>query len=239
MTKQPSLAIQYVNYKTKHYLKDSLLSLVVDAEKSGINYHVYILDNASGDDLSDLQQDKVTIMTSEVNIGFGAGHNLLSEQHASDYMLLLNPDTLLVEENTVERMIRSLEQSVDAVALGPCLIGADKKPQAWDHGELDFKSGLYSPKSYWKKRTKKSEVAWVSGAASLIKTDAFKNVGGFDKDFFLYKEEEDLLLRLRQSGLKTFYDPSIKVLHIGSVVANKDLPYFEESIAIYDRKHLS
>lgn len=134
-------------------------------------------------------------------------------------------------------MINSLNTALGAAAVGPCLLGEDMNPQAWDHGELDLSSGTDSPKSFYEPRTEKAEVAWVSGAASLVRTAEFKVIGGFDENFFLYKEEEDLSVRLRQAGHKVFYDPSIHVQHIGSVVANKDSGYFEESIAYYDQKH--
>ena len=232
-----TLAIQFVNYKTKKYLQASISDVLKDAEASGLDYHVYVLDNASGDDLSDLQSEHVTVKMSDTNSGFGAGHNQLSLLHDCEYTLLLNPDVRLIEEDTLARMIDSLNEEPAAVALGVRLVGKNKKQQGWDHGELDLSSGADSPKSFWEPRNQKGEVAWVSGAATLIKTAAFKNVSGFDEVFFLYKEEEDLLLRLRQKGLKTFYDPTITILHYGSVVANKSLPYFEQSIAIYDRKH--
>lgn len=237
MSDSPTLAIQYVNYKTRDYLRSSLTDVMADAQSSALDYKVYILDNASGDNLRDLEREKVAIKYSDTNVGFGAGHNLLASLHDSEYTLLLNPDTRFIEPDTIARLIASLASSPSVAAVGPRLLGRNEEQQEWDHGELDFTSGDDSPGSYWKPRADAGEVAWVSGAASLLRTAAFKSVGGFDEKFFLYKEEEDLFLRLRQKGYTIHYDPSIAIVHIGSVVANKHSRHFEQSIAYYNQKH--
>ncbi|RYF28762.1 MAG: glycosyltransferase family 2 protein [Chloroflexi bacterium] len=237
MINNPTLAIQYVNYHTIDYLRSSIADAVADLNGSAIDYKIYILDNASGDDLGEFKHDDIVTVYSDQNVGFGAGHNKLSTIHDSDFTLLLNPDTRILQPNTIKRMIDSLLASPNAVAVGPRLVGQDEQQQAWDHGELDISSRPDSPTSYWEARSEKGAVAWTSGAASLFKTAAFKSVGGFDEKFFLYKEEEDLCLRLRQQGHNIVYDPTISITHIGSVVANKDLPYFEQSISYYNEKH--
>ena len=61
----------------------------------------------------------------------------------------------------------------------------------------------------------------MSGAVMLISRDAFDGVGGFDEQFFLYKEDEDLCLRLRQADRQVLYEPAVSVRHLGSVVAQR------------------
>lgn len=235
---QPEIAIQFVNYQTKNYLEQSLTDVKSDLQGTGIDYAIYILENGSGDDLSDLEQEQVYIKTSSANLGFGAGHNVLASAHDSPYILILNPDIKIIEEATIARLKQSLEQINEADVVGPRLITKQNEPQEWDHGELDFSHGNDSPTSYWEVRTKRGAVAWVSGAAMLIKTEAFRAAGGFDENFFLYKEEEDLCLRFRQLGYQTYYVPDVTVLHYGSVVANKANRYFAQSIRYYKKKHL-
>lgn len=89
---QPELAIQFVNYKTKDYLKQSIADVKTDLRGADIDYAIYVLENGSGDNLSDLEQEQVYIKTSPANLGFGAGHNVLASAHESRYMLILNPD---------------------------------------------------------------------------------------------------------------------------------------------------
>lgn len=233
---KPKLAIQFVNYKTKQYLTQSLKDVLIDLGNQE-DYKIYILDNDSGEDLSDLRQERVSVKNSSKNVGFGAGHNLLAKEHSAEYILILNPDIRIIEPNTITRLMQSLQETPEAAVVGPKLTTKEDTLQEWDHGELDVNSGKYSPKSYWEERSDKGEVAWVSGAVLLIKGDAFKFIGGFDESFFLYKEEEDLCLRLRKKGLKTYYNPRITVTHYGSVVTSKSNEHFVESIEYYNKKH--
>ena len=80
------------------------------------------------------------------------------------------------------------------------------------------------------------EVAWVSGAVFLIKSDVFEKAGGFDENFFLYKEEEDLCISIRKLGEKIFYNPEIRFMHISSVVAKKEI-HMPASAKYFNEKH--
>ena len=75
--------------------------------------------------------------------------------------------------------------------------------------------------SYWRETDTRQEVAWVSGAAMLVERAAFLALGGFDEKLFLYKEDEDLCLRLREAGWQVVYEPAAAVRHLGSVVADQ------------------
>ena len=69
-----------------------------------------------------------------------------------------------------------------------------------------------------------ADAAWVSGAACLVARHAFDAVGGFDPGFFLYKEEEDLFLRIRRAGGRVRYLPSVRVRHDGAATASRERP---------------
>ncbi len=215
------LTIQVVNYKTKKYLDECLESILNDLASASFLFEILVLDNHSGDDLSGLEKKypAVRFYYSDKNGGFGAEHNFLAQKSEGEYILILNPDIKIVQPNTTVRLIK-LAGEAGAAVVGPKLIN-EKGQQHWDHGELGKnpiknKLGL----SYWKVRKNRGEVAWVSGAVFLVRRGEFEKIGGFDEKFFLYKEEEDLCLRLRQTGLKVIYDPSIEVFHHGSVVAS-------------------
>lgn len=237
--------IQLVNYKTKDYLIECLTSLAVDLKDFSNKYSVAILDNASGDDLSDIrslfpQFQNLEIYQGEKNSGFGGGHNFLAKKGESEYLLLLNTDLKFIEQNTVWRLLKTAENNGSQVT-GPRLIKENGKTQLWDHGEL--KGWLASfilnlGHNYWRKQKKITEVAWVSGAVFLINQKWFDDLGGFDEAFFLYKEEEDLCWRLREKGGKVIYDPTITVFHKGSVVAKKS-EHMEKSLDYFLDKHLS
>ncbi|QBQ54496.1 glycosyltransferase family 2 protein [Nitrosococcus wardiae] len=238
------IAIQIVNYKTKKYLIKSLKDVFDDLSNCTFTYKINILDNCSGDDLSDLELEfkenkNIAFYYSNKNLGFGAGHNLLAKKSSSKYILLLNPDIEFIEEDTIKRLMEKAEKSDDIKVVGPKLIGKDGKVQVYDHGELHgFTAWVINNagNAYWKDRSVEGEVAWVSGAVFLIKRSAFEKVGGFDENYFLYKEEEDLCLGIRKLGGKIMYVPDIKLEHYNSVVAKK-ANFMPASKIYYVKKH--
>ncbi len=239
------LIIQIVNYKTKKYLGECLTTLLADLKNSTLKYAIFILDNDSGDNLSDLEKKyrghgKISFYASEKNLGFGAGHNVLSKKAKSRYILILNPDVKFIEEKTTERLYKRITENPKIKVVGPQLITKEGNVQWWDHGELHGLVAfiaLNTGSSYWRKRNNLSKVAWVSGAVFLVEREIFENLEGFDEKFFLYKEEEELCWRIRKRGGKIIYDPSITVFHYGGVVGKKS-DHQENSVQYFIDKHL-
>jgi len=120
------IRIQIVNFKTKRYLLECLASVAEDLKSFSDKYSVAILDNASGDDLSDLSsqfpQLKIEIHQTEKNLGFGAGHNLLAKQGEAQWLLLLNPDMRFIQPETIRRLICCARDS-QADVVGPRIAG--------------------------------------------------------------------------------------------------------------------
>lgn len=237
------LVIQIVNYKTKDYLGSLLADLIKDLENSELKYEINILDNNSGDNLLEIEnkyrQQNVSFYYSDKNLGFGGGHNFLSKKSNSKYILILNPDIRFIEKRTIDRLFFRISNDEKIKVVGPKLLTEERKPQAWDHSELKSllaKISLWSGNSYWKNRDKTIEVAWVSGAVFLIEKLIFDKINGFDEKFFLYKEEEDLCLRIRNLGYDILYIPDIKIMHIGSVVA-KLSNHMQKSMEYFLKKH--
>jgi N-acetylglucosaminyl-diphospho-decaprenol L-rhamnosyltransferase len=220
------LAIQLVNYRTRSFLERCLATVVPDLECSGIDYEVNLLDNDSGESLDELARGIrfARSFDSPTNVGFGAGHNLLAGKTSAPYLLILNPDVEFLNPGTAERLLATLESSDRVAAVGPKLLRADGSAQAYDHGRLHglrAQIALRGGHSYWRETALSQNVAWVSGAALLVDHAAFDRIGGFDANLFLYKEDEDLCLRLRGAGWDVRYDPTITVRHHGSVVADR------------------
>lgn len=184
------LRIQIVNYRTKKYLIQCVGSLLDDLRPSAIKAKIAILDNASGDDLSDIKNlfpdAPISIFENQENMGFGAGHNLLAAKSMAEtrYLLILNPDIKVQEENTLVRMLRQADK-LAADVIGPRLVTTANKTQHWDHGELRgslARITLAAGGSYWKEQDKLTEAAWVSGAFFLIRKKLFDKIGGFDEN---------------------------------------------------------
>jgi N-acetylglucosaminyl-diphospho-decaprenol L-rhamnosyltransferase len=228
------VAIQVVNYRTRAHLEACLPTVLADVPEA----RVLVLDNASGDDLSGLASPRVEVVMGEANVGFGAGHNLLAARHDAGAVLVLNPDTRFVEPRTVERLLEALGGDVHAV--GPRLVTADGKWDPRDHGELrGFRARVAQAagSSHYRRRDAPADAAWVSGAACLVLRSAFDAVGGFDPGFFLYKEEEDLFLRIRRAGGRVLYLPSVRVRHDEAAVASRDV-HMPASAARFADKHI-
>jgi GT2 family glycosyltransferase len=236
------VAVQVVNYRTVERLAGCLRSVLDDLAPSGLAFEVLVLDNASGDDLSALaaRHPEVAFSTAERNLGFGAGHNRLAALHRARALLLLNPDAELVEPGTVARLLAELRRDRAIAAVGPQLVSASGAVDLRDHGELrGFRARVAQAAghSHYRRRDAPADVAWVSGAACLVAREWFDAVGGFDPGFFLYKEEEDLFLRIRRRGGRVRYLPSVRVRHEGEAVASRQ-DHLAGSVARYARKHI-
>ena len=189
-------------------------------------FEINLLDNASGEDLDDLaaRVPNCRAFTAPTNLGFGGGHNFLARKTEAQYLLILNPDVEFLFPDTVRRLLLPVA-SVDRVkAAGPKLLTAEGQAQPYDHGRLHglrAEIALRGGHSYWRHTGTRQEVAWVSGAAMLVERAAFVPLGGFDEKLFLYKEDEDLCLRLREGGWQVIYEPGAAIRHQGSVVADQ------------------
>lgn len=218
--------------------------LFEDLEGTELKYEINVLDNNSGDDLTDIEEKykerKIRFFQSDENLGFGGGHNFLSKKADADYLLLLNPDIKFIEERTVERLFCEIKKNNKTKVVGPKLVTEKNEAQRWDHGRLNgllATVALRSGRSHWKNAKRSLEVAWVSGAVFMIEKKIFDQIDGFDENFFLYKEEEDLCLRIRELGYEIWYFPGIRVMHIGSVVAKKS-EHMWKSANYFIEKHL-
>ena len=237
------LAVQIVNFNTKAYLRPCIESLLVALRRAGRDGRVLVLENGSDDDLSALETElgpDVRVHVSNVNLGFGAGHNLLARRARSEFLCLVNPDVVVPDDADVLGALLAPFADPAVAATGPLLVTGDGAPQRWDHGELDGLRARISNaagEAYWRPREERAEVAWVSGAFVVLRREAFEAVGGFDERFFLYKEEEDLCLRLRRAGRRIVYEPAVRVRHAGGVVARRDREHFAPSIEHYVQKN--
>ncbi|WP_320670236.1 glycosyltransferase family 2 protein [Patulibacter defluvii] len=238
----PQLVVQIVNFRTRSYLERCLDGLLDELAASGIDHRVLVLENGSGDDLADLvagHGDRVELVLSADNLGFGGGHDLLAAHEDSPFLCCLNPDVAIEQRGVLRPLLAHFDDPA-VVAVGPLLRTAEGAPQVWDHGEL---RGLRARvangagHAHWRPRRQPLDVAWVSGAFLLLRRSAFAAVGGFDPRFFLYKEEEDLCLQLRRAGGRIVYDPRVSARHVGGVVARRE-EHLETSIARYVEKNL-
>jgi GT2 family glycosyltransferase len=222
------VSIIYVNWNCEEEILASIAS--VRERSQAIEYEIIVVDNASPQGSSRLRLDPdVGLIRSSANGGFGAGCNLGARHAAGRYLLFLNPDTRFLNDVLAE-LVQFLDKHPCAAIAGPLVEdGAGKLSfeagrslptlfnEFLQHSTLAFKF----PKSPWTSRPYLSswdhrstrEVETVLGACMLVRSDAFRKIGGFDEAFFLYSEELDLCHRFRRDGLQIWYVHTARLLH--------------------------
>lgn len=225
------LSILIVTYNSARLIEPLLQH--VAQEIKHLATEVFVVDNASRDGTVEVvarTHPWVHLIPSQVNLGFAAGNNLAAKQAKGRYLLLLNPDAI-PHPGSLKQALALLDQHPDVGLAGGELIGTDgsRQPSARMfptlRDELFTLSGLAAkfPNSSffarldrrWANPDQDAVVDWIPGAFVFIPRTVFDRLNGFDERFFLYYEEVDLCRRMQQSGLKNYYWPGLKALHIG------------------------
>lgn len=234
------LSIIIVNYKSEKYLEKCLSSV---AEKiPSLNCEIIVVNN--GSNLNIALPKNINCVNTGKNRGFGTACNLGAKIAKGEFILFLNPDTEIVSENISELLNRLAEDKKIAV-IGPKLIKEKGEVQEWCAGkEFSFwrlfknNLGIIDSKKIWKSQ-KEILADWVSGAAFFVKKEIFNKAGGFDRNFFMYFEDDDLCKRIRKLGYDVLYYPNFAVLHKGGKSWDNSLKqkmHFFRSMLAYARK---
>ena len=256
----PMISVVTVNFNTAHHVLRSLETLSVDSHPRIAQ--AIIIDNASSDDsreqLSHLQ-GKVQIEWNQQNIGFGRANNQAIEQVDTAYVCLVNPDVRLTDKS-LTTMAEYLDTHPNVAAVGCAMVSRDGEVAAesfryqptktasiakYLHVPKGIRRALGMPDYYMdldalKDQTEPVEVDILSGACMLMRVEAFREVGGFDPEFFLYWEDTDLSVRLRQSGWKLHVLPTVEAIHFKtSSQSRQSLQFwlqFGRSMGLYFKK---
>ena len=227
------LGIVIVNYNTRERLRDCLQSLQANR---GVSFVAYVVDNCSTDGSAAMVRQAfpgVHVIESAVNGGYSYANNLglraILALEPPPYVLLLNPDTVLPPE-ALAQTLHFFKTHPDAGIVGPKLVMAN--------GQLDLAcrrsfpdpvNSIYHilgldtrfPKNPRLARynltfldeDEGAQVDSVVGAFMSIRTLALQQAGLLDESYFMYGEDLDLALRIKQRGWKVYYDPTVKVIH--------------------------
>lgn len=170
---------------------------------------VIVVDNASSDaSVTCAREHGATVIEAGANLGFGPGCNLGAEAAETPFLLFLNPDARLLPD-TLPTLLATAAEHPRAAAFGPLILDADGVPETprartlLDDGPAMMDSVPTTTRS----------VAFLSGACLLVRRDAFEHIGGFDPAIFLYLEDDDLCLRLRNAGHDLLLVPAARVRH--------------------------
>lgn len=226
------LSVIIVSYNTRKLTLECLESLY--KETTNVNFETILVDNASEDDsVSAVAKEypQVRLIALKENIGFARANNLASESACGKYLLLLNPDTVIIN-NAVEEILVFARQNPKAGIWGGRTIFPDGSLNpTCCYGEMTPWSlfcraiglaaifpnfTLFNPECFgsWQYDFVR-EVDIVTGCFMLIKTSAWKQLGGFDPLFFMYGEEVNFCLRARKLGYKPMFNPAAQIIHYG------------------------
>ena len=244
------LSVIIVNYNVRPYLTACLDS--VQRALKGIESEVFVVDNHSDDDSVEVITRNYTwvhLINNRENLGFSKANNIAILQAQGDYILLLNPDTVVAEE-TLKGVIDFMDQHPKAGGAGVRMHNADgtlapesrraiPTPFVAARKMLGFTKRYYMSYLSW---DAPAQIEVVSGAFMLLRHKAIYEVGMLDEDFFMYGEDIDLSYRLLQGGWQNWYLPYDIVHYKGQSTSKSDFRYvhvFYQAMLIFFHKHYS
>ena len=244
------LSVIIVNYNVRPYLTACLDS--VQRALEGIESEVFVVDNHSDDDSVEVVSRDyawVHLINNRENLGFSKANNIAIRQAQGEYILLLNPDTV-VAEDTLKGVIDFMEQHPKAGGAGVRMHNADgtlapesrraiPTPFVAARKMLGFTKRYYMSYLSW---DAPAQIEVVSGAFMLLRHKAIYEVGMLDEDFFMYGEDIDLSYRLLQGGWQNWFLPYDIVHYKGQSTSKSDFRYvhvFYQAMLIFFRKHYS
>jgi GT2 family glycosyltransferase len=224
------LSVIVVNWNVRDLLEDCLHSLYAQMLMPREFWEVIVVDNDSADGSTEMVRERfptAILLHNHENVGFGKANNQAFRICHGEYILLLNPDTVVLD-HAVDRLLEMMEANPELGVLGCRLINADGSFQRWTGGSLPnlpnitchflfayklLPASILPPSLYLENDPKHDlEVGWVSGACMLLRREA---LGGtiFDERFFLYGEDLDLCDRLARDNWKVVYTPRVQIIH--------------------------
>ena len=244
------LSIVIVNYNVRPYLEQCLQS--VQKALEGIEGEVFVVDNHSSDDSVEVVRNSypwVHLIANDENMGFARANNLAIRQSEGEYVLLLNPDTV-VESDTLRQVLQFMSDHPQAGGAGVMMHNADGTlapesrravPTPWVAclKMLGITRRYYMSHLPW---NKPARIEVISGAFCFLRRKALDQVGLLDEDFFMYGEDIDLSYRLLKGGWENWYVPASIIHYKGRSTQKSDFRYvhvFYQAMLIFFRKHYS
>jgi hypothetical protein len=251
------LSVVIASWNTKGLLAECLTSLYADLAASDIHAHeVLIVDNASTDGTCQMVRDKfpqTTLIENAKNVGFAKANNQAIRQSTGAYVLLLNPDTVVLP-GAMATLIQFLETHPQAGAVGPRVLNPDGSLQEschplptlsrelWRLFHLDtLRPYAQYPMRSWDVNTER-RVDALLGACMLIRRNVLAQTGLLDEDYFMYSEEVDLCSRIGKANWGLHWAPQAQIVHYGGqstqqVAASMFLRLYQGKVIYFRKNH--
>ena len=245
------LSVILVNYKVPQLTIEAVRSVLTSLRRVDGESEIIVLDNASGDDSMERlrtafgTEPRVKILESPTNGGFARGNNMAIAEACGDYLLLLNPDTL-IGESTLSYCLTFLQTHPDAGAVGPRLINQSGAmhpeckrgvPTLWNSFCRFTRLYRLAPHSacfngYYQGHLSPDAVQQVpvlTGAFLMLRRTIYEEVGGLDERYFMYGEDIDLCYTIERAGYHNYYLPTPVLHYKGESEIAADRVRYEES----------
>ena len=244
------LSVIIVSYNVRRFVEQCLDSVQKAAE--GLDYEVFVVDNDSADDTVEVIGQRypwVHLIANHENLGFARANNIAIRQAKGEYVLLLNPDTI-VAEPTLREAVSFMDAHPQAGGAGVRMHNGDGTlapesrraiPTPW----VSFLKMLGFTKRYYMSHLPWDEpgrIEVISGAFCFLRRKALDQIGLLDEDFFMYGEDIDLSYRLLKGGWENWYLPQDIVHFKGESTQKSTFRYvhvFYQAMLIFFRKHYS
>ncbi len=251
------LSVIILNYNVRYFLEQCVLS--VQKALENIDGEIIVIDNNSSDDSCAMMKEKfpnIKLIENKENSGFPKGNNIGVAQAKGEYLCILNPDTIVVED-TFSKILKSEFCNLNSGILGCKLIDGTGNflpeakrgvPTPWVAFTKIF--GLYKmfPKSsffnkYYAQHISENQSGKVDilvGAFMVLKRDLYNKIGGFDENCFMYSDDIDLSYMVLKSGKTNYYFHETSVIHYKGESTVRDGLYmkrFREAMQFFYKKH--
>src|SRR3990170_451833 len=255
------LSVCIVTYQARDLLKDCLNSLVENTHS--LTYEIIVTDNGSEDGTREMLATQflaIRLIENQKNLGFSRPMNQSLQAAQGKYLLLLNPDTIILP-HAFDMMVAFMETHPQVGICGPKVLNSDRTLQkSCRRGEsrpwavISYFTGLGKlfPGSRlfgeylmsYKDEDESSEVAGVAGSCMLVRRKVVDMIGYLDDRFFAYQEDADYCFRARTAGWQIFYFPESEIIHFGGQGGSRVHPYrsifeWHKSYWLYYRKNLA
>jgi len=232
--KKTALTIIIVNWNNKKILQDCLESIY--NTQINYSYDIIVVDNHSEDGSVELIKNKfhkVILIENNKNIGFAKANNRAIKIAKTDYILLLNDDTIVTQNDCFNNMVRFMQKTPGVGVLGCKLLYPDgtlqslgaKYTSAWEI----FKNQILFNKTWKRFRKNKvkdnilKRVDWVSGACLLTSRKVFEKVGMLKEDYFMYGEDVEFCYRVHKAGWEIGVLTNESIVHLLGKSTEKNL----------------
>ncbi|SFE79953.1 glycosyltransferase family 2 protein [Roseivivax sediminis] len=225
----PKVSIVVVSYNTRDMTLECLRSIVAETD---LPHEIVVVDNASGDGSAEAiaaEFPSIRLLAERRNHGFALANNIAADICRGEYILLLNPDTVVLD-HAVDRLVAFAAARPDAMIWGGRTLYGDGSlnttncwrrmtlwsllSQAAGLNSIFRNSAVFNPEAYggWPRNSER-EVDIVTGCLLLIERATWQQLGGFDPTYVMYGEEADLCLRARALGARPRISPEVEIVH--------------------------